>query len=386
MALAKPPATARPLGLTTPSYRASALLGLVLVVGLLAARSFLSMYALEPIHPGPGVTRVTGLSEFHPGLAGTVGDTRVYVLEGKQPGGTALVLGGTHADEPSGHLSAVVLVENAVVAQGTLFVIPQADLSAFTHSYPLEGYPQRFTISTPHGKRWFSFGSRTANPVHQWPDPEIYVHKPSGQRLSGDETRNLNRAYPGRPDGTFVEQVAYGIRRLVERQHVDVTVDLHEAPPEYPFINSLSVHQRAADLGVLVTMALSAQGIRMGLESSPPKLHGLTPRELGDHTGTLAMIMETANPIQGRLRGKTDAKLIVEGKDACYVKAAKLGRTFVPFDESGQRIELRVGRHLSGVLEILNAFNMLQPDRTIRVTGVPVYREVVAWGLGRYLR
>lgn len=42
----------------------------------------------------------------------------------------------------------------------------------------------RFTIETPNGERWFRFGSRATNPIHQWPDPEIYVHASSGQRLS----------------------------------------------------------------------------------------------------------------------------------------------------------------------------------------------------------
>ena len=41
------------------------------------------------------------------------------------------------------------------------------------------------------------------------------MHASSGQKLSGSETRNLNRAYPGRPDGTFTEKVAYAITSLI---------------------------------------------------------------------------------------------------------------------------------------------------------------------------
>lgn len=52
-------------------------------------------------------------------------------------------------------------------------------------------------------------GSRASNPVDQWPDPDVYVHAASGQQLSGSETRNINRAYPGRPDGNPTEQAAF---------------------------------------------------------------------------------------------------------------------------------------------------------------------------------
>ena len=43
-------------------------------------------------------------------------------------------------------------------------------------------------------------------------EPKIYVHASSGQRLSGSETRNINRSYPGRTDGTFTEKMSYGVR------------------------------------------------------------------------------------------------------------------------------------------------------------------------------
>ena len=42
------------------------------------------------------------------------------------------------------------------------------------------------------------------------------------------------------------------------------------------------------------------------LEISPPSFRGLTHREWGDYSDTLAILMETANASQGRIRGKTD--------------------------------------------------------------------------------
>ena len=40
-------------------------------------------------------------------------------LEGANPGGSMLIIGGTHPNEPSSFLSAVLLIENAGVDAGT---------------------------------------------------------------------------------------------------------------------------------------------------------------------------------------------------------------------------------------------------------------------------
>lgn len=357
----------------------------VLSVSIITGLSFISMWKPDVIIKGPGVTQVKKVSDYFPSLKGSAGDTSIYILEGKEPGGTVCVIGGTHADEASGWMSAILLIENAVVKKGRLFIIPQADLSAFTHSYPQEGYPQRIQIKTPHGVRSFRFGSRTANPIHFWPDPDVYVHSPSGQHLSGDEVRNLNRAYPGRPNGSFVERVAYGIRQMILKENVNLIVDLHEAPPEYPFVNAIGAHERARDIASLVAMNLQVQGISIGLEFSPPRFHGLTYRELGDFTPAIVLLMETANPIQGRLRGITDETLALKGQDVFYVKADKLGRTFVPFDEEGWPLELRVGRHLSALQEIWAVFSEEQPDKKITIMNVPTLKDLQEKGIGYFL-
>ena len=59
------------------------------------------------------------------------------------------------------------------------------------------------------------------------------------------------------------------------------------------------------------------------------------------------MLAETTNPAQGLFRGRLSMDLLLRGKDADYVAAAKLGRLFVPFDENGWPIEKRVARHLT---------------------------------------
>ncbi len=63
--------------------------------------------------PGPGVTRVVTLGDYFAPVKGTVNDANVYVLEGREPGGTVLLLGGTHPEEPAGRLATWIFAENA---------------------------------------------------------------------------------------------------------------------------------------------------------------------------------------------------------------------------------------------------------------------------------
>lgn len=295
-----------------------------------------------------------------------------------------LVLGGTHTNEPSGLVAAVLLIENAQPEAGTLYVIPRTNNSAFTCTDPQEGAPMRFTIDTPNGERWFRFGSRATNPIHQWPDPEIYVHASSGQRLSGSETRNINRSYPGRTDGTFTEKMSYGVTQLIEQEGIDITVDLHEASPEYPTINTIVAHQDALSLGSQALINMQLEGMSIGLEPSPENLHGLTHRELGDYTDTLALLMETSNPSQGRLRGKTDENLVVTGQDKYYLKAAGYGRLYdFGYDADGAPISERVARHVTGVAQFAVAFNELGLGNLV-INGIPSYVDMAA-DIGQFL-
>ena len=254
--------------------------------------------------------------------------------------------------------------------------MPYTNRSGMTHNDPGEGNLQYFTLNTKSGERTFRFGSRATNPVDQWPDPDVYTHYPSGQRLSGSETRNINRSYPGRPDGNFTEKVAYGISQLIRTQSIQLTFDLHEASPEYPVINATVAHQNASELASMGCLNLLMNGIDMNLENSPVNFHGLTHRELGDFTDTLALLMETANASQGRLRGATTVEQVLGGKDDAYVLSEKLGMLYVPFDENGHPIEERCGRHLQGVKEYSNAYNELYPDAPIEYSGVPGYNEL----------
>ena len=359
---------------------------LSLVITFIAGKEFLKTRELEPIVKSDGVTSMQKLSDYLPALKGTRGDSDIYILQGKEPGGSVLILGGTHPNEPAAFLTTVLLVENLKVDKGTVYIIPRANGSAMSHNDPQEASPQRFTIKTSYGERWFRFGSRATNPLDQWPDPDVYIHAASGQKLSGNETRNLNRAYPGRADGTYTEKVAYAITELIKKNDINMEIDLHEASPEYPVINAIVAHERAMPISSQVVMNMEFEDIQIGLEPSPPSLHGLSHRELGDYTNTYAVLMETANASQGRLRGKTDENLVLTGKDPIYVKAQKIGRLFVPYDENGHPIEERVGRHLTGVVQHIIVMGENEPDKEIIIEGLPSYEDLQKNGVGAYLK
>jgi hypothetical protein len=96
--------------------------------------------------------------------------------------------------------------------------------------------------------------------------------------------------------------------------------------------------------------------------------------------------MEAANPIQGRLRGVTDETLVHKGQDAYYLQAAKLGRTFVPFDQQGWPLEIRTGRHLAAFLELVNVFSADYPQKAVSAENVPTMEMLQEKGIGNFLK
>lgn len=113
-------------------------------------------------------------------LPGSPYSTEVYIRCGSAPGPSVLILGGVHGDEPAGSLAA----EEArllPIKRGKLIIIPRVNKLALDQ------------------------GIRTL--------PHI-----------GD----INRAYPGYPNGSPSEQITHAIAALIELHHVTMLVDLHE--------------------------------------------------------------------------------------------------------------------------------------------------------------
>jgi hypothetical protein len=361
------------------------ILALCLLISVLLTFNYTKMWKDDVIIPGPGVTKTKWLSDYLPELRGTLGDSRVFIMEGQKPGGTLLVLGGTHADELAACVAALILVEHCEVAAGRVIVMPHNSNSGFTHNYPQEAHPQFIGFSLPNGdRRTFRYGSRTINSVEHWPDPEVYIQYPHKQKYSGEECRNPNRAYPGRMNGTFAERVAFGIQQLVRTEKVDMQVDLHEGQPEYPFINAMSAHPRAQDLVTLATLELQMYDLAMGAEVSPSSFRGLSNLELGDiFPDLLAVISETVNPTQGKMRGITDEHLPVDGIDAFYDKAAELGYLFAPWPKGGSPLKLRVGRNMQELQALCAAFQEVEEKEIVFET-IPSYADLMEKGVGYY--
>ena len=363
---------------------AALLLILALGASWLAGMNFRAMWKEDVFVPAPGFEKKM-LSDWFDGIRNTPADTPVYIQEGETPGGTVFIMGGTHPTEPSSMVTATLFLETAKVTKGRLIVVPQANIMGFSHNSPQEGHPQSISFTTADGgKRVFRFGSRLTNTVHEWPSPDIYIHPASGQQLPGKERGNLNRCYPGVPDGSLTERLAYALTELVRKENVDLAFDLHEASPEYPVVNAIVAHERSMELAAMAAMDLEMKGITMRLEPSPKNLRGLTHREWGDYTETMPILMETGNPVQGRLRGRTNEKLALTGEDKAYMKAFELGRLYIPYDGK-QTMEYRVGRHTDSILSFLDNLDLVYEERGVLVEGVPGMKELEEKGVGSFL-
>jgi len=341
----------------------------------------------EPVVIGPGVARVMRLSDYYSGIKNTANDCNVYFLEGKKGGATIFVLGGTHPEEPAGRLAAWLLAENAIMEQGRLIVVLSANRSASTVTRPSGAYPADFTIPTEWGAQKFRMGDRWSNPLDQWPDPEVYCHYPSRQDLAYVDIRNLNRTWPGRSNGTLTEKTGFAFMRLIKSERVDILVDLHEAELQYPVISTIVTHERGQELATLVSMMLSDnEGFKIGTEFSPKNLHGLSHREVGDFSDAISLLVEAPEPFLDATRGRTTAELLLTGKDEFVVEAGKHGLLFEKIDQNGWPINVRVGRHTSTVLQIMDSWTQDYPERGLVCRNVPRYAEVVEKGIGHYLR
>ena len=351
------------------------------------ASFYASRHLREPVVLGPGVTRVASLGEYGPAVSGTTNDCKIYFLEGRQPGGTLVVLGGTHPEEPAGRLAAWVLVENATVRQGRIIVVLSANRSASTSTRPSGAYPAAYTIRTAWGGQTFRMGDRWSNPLDQWPDPEVYIHYPSRQNLAYCDSRNLNRAWPGRANGSLTEQTCDAFMRLVRAEKADIFVDLHEAELQYPVISTIVAHDKGQELGMMVSMMLTdTEDFKIGMEFSPKNLRGLSHREVGDHSDAISLLFEAPEPFLDATRGRTTAELLLTGKDEFVMKAGRHGLLFEKIDENGWPIDVRVGRHTSSLLQTMASWTESRPDRGIVCSGVPHFADVKTNGTGHYLR
>lgn len=397
----------------------SGIIALALVITVISGIHFkkFSNYEVEFVFEegtdANGATRtIEKFSKYSPKLEGTAGDSNIYIIDSNVPGPSVLIMGGTHPNEPAGQIAATLILENIEVTKGKVFIITEANKSAYTHSNPLDASTEYYTLTNKDGKeRTFKFGSRATNTNEQWPNPDVYVHATSGQKLSSADTRNLNRAYPGSENGTYTERVAYAITECIKQNEITITIDLHEASPEYNNINSIVCNSVYKDGQSTVAMRIATiVGLNMEMQdvdlnnifNSPEELHGLTHRELGTYTNSLVFLCETSNASQGKMRGAFTEDLIVTGKDKYYEKLMEQQNAK---DNAGDKvifgeptdISIRVARHVLQITSIIKAYNQTYTNYleipqevrdlgTLDISGIPSYDDIVDNSCGYYLK
>lgn len=361
------------------------LLGLILFV--FSGMSFYKSRRLkEPVVLGPGVMQVKKLSDYFSGVKGTYNDCNIYFFEGEEEGATLFVMGASHPEEPAGRLASWIFIENGVMEKGRLIVVLSGNRSGTTVTRLSGAYPPDFSIPTAWGEQKFRMGDRWSNPLDQWPDPDVYIHYPSLQNLAFVDIRNLNRCWPGRPNGTLTEKTCYAFMELIRKEKVDIFIDLHEAELQYPVISTIVTHERGQELATFVSMMLTdMEGFNMGTEFSPKNLHGLSHREVGDFSDAISLLFEAPEPFLDATRGKTTREQLLTGKDEFVVKAGKHGLLFEKIDENGWPIDVRVGRHTSAILQTMESWTEEHPERALVCSQVPRYAEVIENGTGHYL-
>jgi hypothetical protein len=339
----------------------------------------------ETVVVSDAFTRQVPLSRYFDGIRGTLMDVPVFVFDSGVPGGSALILGGAHPYEPASPVMAYVVMENIAVTQGRVFVIPRANMSASTQGMLGNAYPPFFRVKTPWGEKTYRIGDRETSPLEQWPDPFTFVHYPSKQNLAYQDSRNLNRTFPGRPDGNLTERTSFAISELIRREKIDLTIDVHEASMGYPVVSTYVCHQRADEMCMMAAMMLSAEQFPMKTETSPKTLRGLTHREIGDFTESFAVLMETPEPFIDKFVGPMTEALMLTGKDEFMQIASDRGLLYADYSiKTGSTLDYRVGRHLGGAAEIIKQMGEFYPAKKMGVRW-PTYAEVMERGVGAFL-
>lgn len=84
----------------------------------------------------------------------------------------------------------------------------------------------------------------------------------------------------------------------------------------------------------------------------------------------------------GFCHGKVNEELVKEGKSDNYVKITDMGLLDSgELTDAGSPIELRTAYHMEISRQLLNAMGELDPAKTVTVTGLPTFTEMVSNGL-----
>jgi len=379
-------AGANPTSGRTQVMRRVGLLAAALILMVVGTKDIRALRAYrETVVVSKALTAQVPLSKYFDGIRGTLMDTPVYVFDSGMPGGSVLILGGAHPYEPASPVMAYVVMENITVTRGRVFVIPRANMSAASQGMLGNAYPPFFRVKTPWGEKQYRIGDRETSPLEQWPDPFTFVHYPSTQNLAYQDSRNLNRTFPGRADGNLTERTSFAISEMIRREKIDLTIDVHEASMGYPVVSTYVCHQRAEEMCMMAAMMLSAEQFPMKTETSPTSLRGLTHREIGDFTDSFAVLMESPEPFIDKFVGPMTEALMLTGRDEFMQIAADRGLLYADYNiKTGATLDYRVGRHLAGAAEVIKQMGEFYPAKKVGVTW-PTYAELMQHGIGYFL-
>lgn len=313
---------------------------------------------VEDVRADRDGVRVRWLSDYVPGLRDGPGDSAVYIIDSGLPGGTLLVVGGTHANEIAGMTAATMLAERARPTKGRLIVIPHLNSSGLSYGDADNPRPSWIRLEAASGVRYLRYGSRFVHPIHQGQtDPARYLLPGGLESLPGEEQRNINRAYPGLAEGNLTQMVAAAVMAMLNEERVDVAVDMHEARPASKLRWMIVSNPKCLDIAIGAIFALEDEGIDMKLDRSSTEFRGLSHREWGDGSGAAAFLVETVNPAQ-----------------AAGVPVDQLRDPEFPLWK-------RVAVQLEALRAIADAYGEAFPDGEVRYDGVPGYAELEARGL-----
>ncbi len=197
-------------------------------------------------------------------LEETAWETSLVVVTSPNEGPTVMVIGGVHGDEPAGYMAADTIASWAI-DRGTLLVLPRANAAA------IAGH------------------SRIA---------------PAGS--------DLNRSFPGNPEGSPTERLAAAIVEIIDEFEPDWVIDLHEAEhfekKSRGALGQTFIYPYNASSEVLVTALLDAVNRTIILEEYHfMLLRGMargSAIETAFLTGADSMIVETCKqmPLQERVK------------------------------------------------------------------------------------
>jgi hypothetical protein len=128
------------------------------------------------------------------------------------------------------------------------------------------------------------------------------------------------------------------------------------------------------------------ENFKIGTENSPPNLHGLSHREIGDWSPAISLLFEAPEPFLDATRGITSTEQLLTGRDDFVVRAGRAGLLYEKIDERGWPIAVRVGRHTSSIAQVAETWTEDHPARPLVVGAIPRYKDVIANGVGHYLK